>query len=444
MHSFNIDEQTFKDLNIFTGGNHSGAIYELFKGVRTLGAREKLKEMMLKPSSDITLLTRRRDTIKYFNLHKINFDIRNEELDLIEFYLKIAIKIFRGNPIDSAAEYLSRNSSNNYYVIKTGLKYLIKLVRYLNEFIQEHSTADTPDDLNNIFREILEIIEVGILKDALLMNEKELKFLQVSKLDRALRGAEKDNLRQLLDHVYALDIFEHIADIATAKGFTFPEYRVQHDQYLAVTGLFHPNLKHPVKNDVVLDKEKNIVLLTGSNMSGKSSFLKAVGLVIYLAHLGFPVAAKHMETTIFNGLITTINLPDDMNQGLSHYYSEVKRVKEVANALLSKEKIFVIFDELFRGTNVKDAFDASNLIISELSAVKNSAFLISTHIVELTAELDRYSNIRFQYMDTYFENDQPVFTYQLKNGVSKERLGMFIVINEGIVEIIKKAAARPC
>jgi DNA mismatch repair ATPase MutS len=175
-------------------------------------------------------------------------------------------------------------------------------------------------------------------------------------------------------------------------------------------------------------------------MAGKSSLLKSLGLVVYLSHLGFPVPAAAVETSVFNGLVTTINLPDNINQGLSHYYTEVKRVKEVAEHLLEHDRMFVIFDELFRGTNVKDAFDGSSLIISELSTIKSSAFIISTHIVELASELSRFGNIAFQYLDTYFENQKPVFTYKLMQGISKEALGMYIVRNEGIVEILQRAA----
>ena len=108
----------------------------------------------------------------------------------------------------------------------------------------------------------------------------------------------------------------------------------------------------------------------------------------------------------------------------------------------TNQNIFVIFDELFRGTNVKDAYDASYLIISELSAIRNSAFIISTHIIELAASLNKFKNISFGYLDTYFENQKPVFTYSLKEGISNETLGMYIVKNEGIVEVLKMAAKK--
>jgi DNA mismatch repair ATPase MutS len=107
---------------------------------------------------------------------------------------------------------------------------------------------------------------------------------------------------------------------------------------------------------------------------------------------------------------------------------------------MEKDRLFVIFDELFRGTNVKDAYDASLLILSEITKIRNSAFFISTHIVELAAELQKFHNISFRYMESYFEHKKPRFTYLLKEGISVERMGLYIVQNEGIVDILRTAA----
>lgn len=106
-------------------------------------------------------------------------------------------------------------------------------------------------------------------------------------------------------------------------------------------------------------------------MSGKSTFLKTIGLHIYLAHLGFPVPAKKLKISIFDGLFTTINLADNLNLGYSHFYSEVKKVKDIVLKINSKKNLIVIFDELFRGTNVKDAYDASLIIISTLAKIRD-------------------------------------------------------------------------
>lgn len=171
-------------------------------------------------------------------------------------------------------------------------------------------------------------------------------------------------------------------------------------------------------------------------MAGKSTFLKSLGLAIYISHLGFPVPAKKMKTSVYNGIITTINLSDNINKGYSHFYSEVRRVKEVAIKLKDKNRLFVIFDELFRGTNVKDAFDASLLIIESFAKINESTFFISTHITEIAERLEKFSNIDYKYFNSELIDDKPVYKYELKEGVSHERLGMHIVRNEKIIEIL--------
>ena len=174
-------------------------------------------------------------------------------------------------------------------------------------------------------------------------------------------------------------------------------------------------------------------------MSGKSTFLKAFGISVYLAHAGFPVPALIMKTTIFNGIVTTINLADDINKGYSHFYSEVRRVRETALKIKKDKKLVVIFDELFRGTNVKDASEASLMITTAFSKIHTSIFLISTHIVEIAKELKSHQNIFFSCFDTKLQQETLIYDYKLVSGISKESLGLYIVRNEGIVEILEEA-----
>jgi DNA mismatch repair protein MutS len=437
---FTIDNQTFNDLDIFTAKDGSKSIFDLFKHTRTVRARKRLLEIMQSPSNNLEDITLRRDAIKYFHDYRLSLEIKNEEIDLIEFYLKSTFKPFKNNPLDALADYVMRESSNDFYVIKTGQRYLIQLTKYILDFIKNQKIHQTPKYLTRIFEQINEIIGDGVLLQATKLDEKQLSFWNVCRLDRALRGTEKENVKILLQLIYELDVFENIALVGSANGFSYSVFREESQLKLTINGLFHPSISNAIKNNVHIDHKQNIIFLTGSNMSGKSSLLKSLGLVIYLAHLGFPVPADAMESTVFNGLITTINLPDNINQGLSHYFTEVKRVKEVAESLLKNNRVFVIFDELFRGTNVKDAFDGSSLIMSELSTINNSVFIISSHIIELAAVLREFSNISFRYLDTYFQDQKPVFTFRLTEGIAKEALGMYIVRNEGIVELLRQAA----
>lgn len=440
---FNMDGQSYRDLNIFTSSSDSDPIVQLFRWTKTIGGKERIRDMMGKPSSDIVFLNRRKEAIQYFYDKKIVLEVKAEQLDLIEHYLKFNKARSRNNLLDALVYFIQKRSGSDYYTVSSGLLNLIRLLKYLSGFVETLVAEDAPEHLKAIGERIGQILELDKLKVARGWNRKKLRFDQLNRLDYACRGKLKPEIAALLSLVYELDAFETISATARAKGLSFPVYSSANEVKVSLKGVFHPLIDRAVKNDLVLEKGENITFLTGSNMAGKSSLLKSLGLSIYLSHLGFPVPATQMETTIFNGLLTTINLPDNLNQGLSHYYSEVKRVKEAVSTLLEQERMFIIFDELFRGTNVKDAFDASLLIISELSNVPNSIFFISTHIVELADELRRFENISFKYMDTFFKEGKPVFTYQLKEGVSQERLGMYIIEQEGIIEIIRRVSKKP-
>lgn len=437
MTNFKMDRQTYKDLNIFSDARGAEAIFSLFKSTRTVGGKEKIQDMMEHPSSDIRLLNGRKSAIKYFHDYQLHLQIKSEQLDLISYYLKFNKVLSRNNMLDSWVDFISKKTSNDYYIVTKGLEFLISLLKYFSRFIAEQDPVKVPEYLKNRLEEMERILDLDSLKTARGFQEKKMKFYQVSKLDHCFRGKDKEELLSLVSLVYEFDAFETIAALAGKREFCFPEYSENEDMEVELLGFAHPFIDHPVKNDIFLNQQENMVLLTGSNMAGKSSLLKSLGLAVYLSHLGFPVPATAMKTSIFNGLLTTINLPDQIEDDLSHYYAEVKRVKAAATSLLENDRMFIIFDELFRGTNVKDAYDASLLIISELAAIRNSVFFISTHLVELADPLKKLNHISFRYLDTFFEGEKPVFTYRLKEGVSEERLGMYFIHKEGIVDIIR-------
>jgi DNA mismatch repair ATPase MutS len=175
-------------------------------------------------------------------------------------------------------------------------------------------------------------------------------------------------------------------------------------------------------------------------MAGKSTLMKAISLSLYLAHIGLPVAAEYMEFSVRDGLYTKINLPDNLQAGASHFYTEVLRVKEVANLLDRDEKLFVVFDELFRGTNVKDAYDGTVEIARGFSRKRNSQFIISTHIMEAGKHLSEDNlSIQYLYLPTQMENGKPIYSRILQEGISADRKGMAIIKNEHIIELLDQA-----
>ena len=269
-------------------------------------------------------------------------------------------------------------------------------------------------------------------------NRRKLYPHEFGKFDYCFRISEIDNIRALLEIIYELDVYKSIAFAANKHGLSLPTF-TRKDNCFHVQGLFHPFIDNPVSNDFEYLHDKNLCFLTGPNMAGKSTFLKSISISVYLSHLGFPVLAKQMKTSIFNGLLTTINLSDNINKGYSHFYNEVLRVKYVAERINQVGNIFVVFDELFRGTNVKDAYEASLSVITAFSKLNKGVFAISTHIIEVADKLNDNKSIFFKYFEANLVDDTPQYNYKIKDGVTDERIGMYILKKERVIETIENA-----
>jgi DNA mismatch repair protein MutS len=256
-----------------------------------------------------------------------------------------------------------------------------------------------------------------------------------------------------LRYIYHLDVYLSVAKVAVERRFAFADAAgadpaiadaaMGNRPGLLVEGVYHLFLKDPVPNTMHMTPDGNVLFLTGANMAGKSTFMKALGIALYLAHMGFPVPAAKMTFPVLDGIYTTINLPDNLGLGASHFYAEVLRVKKVARDLSLSKNLFVIFDELFRGTNVKDAYEATVAITAAFAEKRGSLFVISTHIMEAGEVLkERCSNIDFRYLPTHINGNTPVYTYTLAAGITADRHGMVIINNEGILDILERGRRK--
>jgi DNA mismatch repair protein MutS len=159
---------------------------------------------------------------------------------------------------------------------------------------------------------------------------------------------------------------------------------------------------------------------------------------MYMAHIGFPVAALSMEFSVREGIYSSINVADNIALGYSHFYAEVVRVKNAAEATSTGKYLLLMFDELFKGTNVKDAYDGTLAVTEAFSEYQHCLFIVSTHIIEVGEKLKEKNNIQFTYMPTVMEGAIPGYTYRLEKGITEDRQGMMIIRNEGILELIGK------
>jgi ABC-type multidrug transport system ATPase subunit len=435
--NFDIDKQTLRDLDLFDKGRR-GPVFDLFNKTRTTGGADALERLLKTPSTNRQLLESRRDTIRFFADNGIDLRIDRQQLAGIEHYLASGINLFPATFVD-AAVYTIRNeikASAHYYTVTNGVRKTVSLLRYLLRQGIEWTECGAPDALAERVGEMLNELTDPRLKALLLGPERPLTTRDLARCDQFLRGAGINALRRMLNILHEWEAYAAVAQTAQHHEFCFPHYRDGNEPAIMAQCLFHPLLASPVNNDFQMGAAANCCFISGANMAGKSTFLRSTGLAVYLSHVGFPVPARQYETTIFNGLTTTVNLSDDISQGQSHFYTEVRRIREVLMAIRQKKKMVVIFDELFRGTNLKDASDASLQVIDGLAGIKGSLFLISTHIVEIAAGLQRNPNIFFACFESTMEGGIPWYSYKLRSGISNERMGMTILRNEGILEML--------
>lgn len=178
-----------------------------------------------------------------------------------------------------------------------------------------------------------------------------------------------------------------------------------------------------VRNNFKID-QKNFFILTGSNMAGKSTFLRTVGLTIVKANLGLPVCAEECFYSPIK-LMTSMRSIDSLSKGDSFFLSELKRLRKIITALES-ERYFVLLDEILKGTNSIDKAVGSKKILARL--VKEGATgLIATHDLSLCAIADDFTQVHNYYLDASIENDELYFDYLLKKGVSKTMNASFLL-----------------
>jgi DNA mismatch repair ATPase MutS len=430
--TFEYDNQTFDDLQILNE-NQEASVFSLFNNTLTEGGSDYLKHLIKSPITDSVELGKRLKLIRFFINNPVKLSISSKQLKYIEKYINLNVTVLKSNPFDLLylrfTEWLS--PSNDYYLLKTGCENLIQVLHELNKKL---SFDVIPKELLENTQIILELIE-NLKHD--LDSKSEISWIKTTKLDRIFRIKYSKKLKSLLEEIYFIDAYTSIALTASKNSFALPEYEHSSKPILFAKELKHPLLKNAVSNDIEISLKENMCFLTGPNMAGKSTFLKSIGICIFLAHLGFPVPAKEFKTSIYSGIITTINLSDNLNIGYSHFYSEVQRVKEAARTLADGKKMFVIFDELFRGTNVKDAFEASTEIIKGFAKIENCTFFMSTHIVEIAEEIKNKSTISFKYFNSDLDDNTLKYSYKLKKGVSSQRLGMHILKKEGVFDLLK-------
>lgn len=431
--SFTTDKQTLDDLGM-TGKFKPHSIYSLFNKVKTSGGERLLNEMFHHPLQDPDAINARSETFRYFQENAFRFPFTREDFLPVENYLTNGSST---NLMAAVAGWTRKKLTHallrdeQYATLQTGLKATIKALMALNVLLTKLRIGFVAPA-----RTVLSHPKLHWLANA--ADAKEITLLKAARYDHLLRHTLRNDMEQLLEIVYQLDVYIAVSGVARERGFSYAKVLPAPMNVLEAEALWHPGLLKAVANPVSLNSAHNLIFLTGANMAGKSTLMKSIGIATYLAHTGFPVAAKGMRCSVCDGLYTSINVPDNLDMGYSHFYAEVLRVKKVAQEVSSGKKLLVVFDELFKGTNVKDAYDATLAVTTAFSKYRNCFFIISTHIIEVgTALKEQFSSIRFSYLPTVMNGNTPAYPYTVKEGITSDRQGMVIIENEKILELLE-------
>jgi DNA mismatch repair ATPase MutS len=399
--------------------------------------------MFLHPLSSLEAINKRSNIFKFFTSKSLRFPFHSSLFDAVEQYLADTderTKLGIGDRSLGKKMNLLIMDDPKFRNIQRGVIAIIEIVHTLQNFIYSlrMPTDSSYQDERNEIEQLLSENPFEIL-----LKEKaghKLSYSAAANYDELIRFQHHKKIMKLLQYCYQLDVYVSVATVAVAYQFVFPVALTPNENILDMEQVYHPLVPNAVPNHFRMAQEKNIVFLTGANMAGKSTFMKSVGIAVLLAHMGFPVAAKQMKFSVLDGIYTSINLADNLGMGVSHFYAEVLRVKKVAKELQLSKRLFVMFDELFRGTNVKDAYEATIAITEGFARNRKSKFIISTHIIEAGEVLkEQCSNISFLYLPTKMDGSTPVYTYKLEQGITADRHGMVIINNEGILDILNKS-----
>lgn len=251
----------------------------------------------------------------------------------------------------------------------------------------------------------------------------------------ALETWKKESGRRMPDWWDVLAQVEALSSLAILRfdhpGWVYPKISTAPLQYVAC-GISHPLLPETrVANDLRITPPVNALLITGSNMSGKSTYLRTAGINLVLAYAGAPVCATQFQASIMD-IHSCMRISDNLEKNISTFYAELLRIKEIVAAVKAGKPVFFLLDEILKGTNSMDRHTGAEVLIKQL--INQGAIgMVSTHDLELgRLEGEMKGRVKNYYFREFYKGDQIYFDYRLREGVSTTRNALYLIKAVGI------------
>ncbi|MEO5945307.1 MAG: DNA mismatch repair protein MutS [Chitinophagaceae bacterium] len=440
IYTMQIDNTSFGDISIFHT-EEEFSIFHKLNFTRTVGGREWLRKFFSEPHDSLDKILGTQKVIRTFMEHVKDWptDISNGTMLVMDKFLDYPLDPISEAPASFNNMFYKWLHSEDYAMVKYSMTHFADFYRGIKKIAELLNNLDLPANIQLYLNRINGLLKQQPL-ERLSETEHGDKFSVRHNLYFGfhLRGNYKTNTLEMIEIFSRLDAWYSMAVAVKTYNLSFPEFTEQQTPLVDAKGLYHILLPKPVPYDLQMNPEHNFLFLTGANMAGKSTLIKAVGSAVFLAHIGMGVPAQKMKLTLFDGLLSNINVVDNIAKGESFFFNEVQRIKNTIEKINNGKKWLVLIDELFKGTNVQDAMKCSLTVIKGLMKIKNSLFILSTHLYEIGEDLKEYPNLSFRYFETNVNNEQLEFSYQLKEGISEDRIGYVILKREKVVEMLEK------
>lgn len=430
-----VDQISLSDLEIFDDPGGRGGVVGLFRATETAMGRSALARRLRNPFTDVAEIRSAQNAVRFL--------AQQWERPLVRPRLAESTQRYLGSNID-----LGDQSSELEDLLRIPwlriredelCRELIDGVRAASEFVLHCGQLGRSLAALHPPRVVADLAEslIRVTTDISIAGPPS-SLYHCIRADRELRLRDDKPVSRLLELLGELDALRTMGVSSRDLNWSFPEL-VEADSFVfEAEGLFHPFLPTGRPNPVRIVGGEPMVFLTGPNMAGKTTYMRAVGLTALLGQVGMGVPASRVRMTPVEVLLTGLNPSDNLRAGLSFFFAEVMRVKTAASHLAEGRRCLVLFDEVFKGTNVKDALDASLAVISSFSRASGSGCVFSSHLTELAEPLRSGGRVRFYHFDGAVVDGRATYSYSLREGVSEQRLGVQLLEEANVPALLAR------
>jgi DNA mismatch repair ATPase MutS len=430
-----LDSGTLRDLEILPTATTRGmTVWQLIDRTRSRAGRDALRQRIdsaAQSEHDIVALQHAHQSIASCAA-SYRTALDRSALDVVEEYLKGSWQL----PADMG-RFVWRRRWHRDYLRDVALGQLrIRGLLLAAAELQRLLTATDSAVLVALAGQISNLLDTSQARDLLRLSSKE-SSRDRRAFDQLARDRGKAVISGFIECLGKVESLWSVAAATLEHGWSYPCPA----RRLAVRGLFHPFLGPlSVRNDLEIARDVRVGFVTGPNMAGKTTFMKSVAVAILLAHIGSGVPATSMEFPVVGTVFSSIDISDNLSAGESFYLAEVRRIRALATALGEHRSALAVIDEPFRGTNVHDATEATLAMLTHLAALPIGLVLVASHVSEVVSAIRDDPRILLIHFSADITDDGPRFDYKLRDGVSTQRLGMTLLKQERVIELLEHLA----